>query len=336
MAFKKKTKEEIKEEITQLTTDMHESIQSFSESPDKLKELLDFMSQFHKYSFRNQALIKTQFPGATCVGSFKAFSSLGFRIKKMDKSIGEKGIRIFKPREMLYYQKDKRWQLVSKATKEDAQAIKNGQLQTKKVVDFVMTTVFDISMTNASPEDVPELLPNKHENFANEGYLSEIYEALTSVGTKRDITIKLGAEFGLNIGLAKGMFINDKAGNKYIAMNPKNTESENVAVLIHELAHAELHGNDSSSGKFTSVDKEEYQAEMAAYVVSKHFGINTEESSMRYIASWTENGNTLEDTTELLTEVSNFSKKIIDETTQELENIMMYTNDKTLGVEKSM
>ncbi|MBC1385605.1 ArdC-like ssDNA-binding domain-containing protein [Listeria innocua] len=336
MAFKKKTKEEIKEEITQLTTDMHESIQSFSESPEKLKELLDFMSQFHKYSFRNQALIKTQFPGATCVGSFKAFSSLGFRIKKMDKSIGEKGIRIFKPREMLYYQKDNRWHLVSKATKEDAQAIKAGHLQTKKIVDFVMTTVFDISMTNASPEDVPELLPNKHENFANEGYLSEIYEALAAVGKKRNVSIKNATDFGINIGLAKGMFIKDVAGEKYIAMNPTNTESENVAVLIHELAHAELHGNNVITEQAMDVDKEEYQAEMAAYVVAKHFGIDTEASSMRYIASWTKNGHSVEDSTELLTGVSKFSKKLIEETAQILENTLEYANEQALDVEKSM
>ncbi|EHK4067245.1 hypothetical protein JMY23_002367 [Listeria monocytogenes] len=306
MAFKKKTKEEIQAEIVQLTNNMNESIQTYSESPEKLKEFLDFMSQFHKYSFRNQALIKSQFPGATCVGSFKAFSSLGFRIKKMDKSIGEKGIRIFKPREIIYYQKDNRGHLVSKATKEDAQAIKAGHLQTQKIVDFTMTTVFDISMTNASPEDVPELLPNKHENFANEGYLSEIYEALAYVGEERGISINNAADFGIKIGLAKGMFIKDVAGEKYIAMNPTNTESENVAVLIHELAHAELHGNNVIA---MDVDKEEYQAEMAVYVVAKHFGIDTEASSMRYIASWTKNGHSVEDSMELLTGVSKFSKK---------------------------
>ncbi|MBC2237873.1 ArdC-like ssDNA-binding domain-containing protein [Listeria innocua] len=333
MAFKKKTKEEIQAEIVQLTNNMNESIQTYSESPEKLKELLDFMSQFHKYSFRNQALIKSQFPGATCVGSFKAFSSLGFRIKKMDKSIGEKGIRIFKPREIIYYQKDNRWHLVSKATKEDAQAIKAGHLQTKKIVDFTMTTVFDISMTNASPEDVPELLPNKHENFANEGYLSEIYEALAYVGEERGISIDNAADFGIKIGLAKGMFIKDVAGEKYIAMNPTNTESENVAVLIHELAHAELHGNNVIA---MDVDKEEYQAEMAAYVVAKHFGIDTEASSMRYIASWTKNGHSVEDSMELLTGVSKFSKKMIEKTSQILENTLEYANEQALDVEKSM
>ncbi|MBC1339601.1 ArdC-like ssDNA-binding domain-containing protein [Listeria innocua] len=333
MAFKKKTKEEIQAEIVQLTNNMNESIQTYSESPEKLKELLDFMSQFHKYSFRNQALIKSQFPGATCVGSFKAFSSLGFRIKKMDKSIGEKGIRIFKPREIIYYQKDNRWHLVSKATKEDAQAIKAGHLQTKKIVDFTMTTVFDISMTNASPEDVPELLPNKHENFANEGYLSEIYEALAYVGEERGISIDNAADFGIKIGLAKGMFIKDVAGEKYIAMNPTNTESENVAVLIHELAHAELHGNNVIA---MDVDKEEYQAEMAAYVVAKHFGIDTEASSMRYIASWTKNGHSVEDSMELLTGVSKFSKKMIEKTSQILENTLEYANEQALDIEKSM
>ncbi len=209
-------------------------------------------------------------------------------------------------------------------------------LQTKKIVDFTMTTVFDISMTNASPEDVPELLPNKHENFANEGYLSEIYEALAAVGKKRNVSIKNATEFGINIGLAKGMFIKDVAGEKYIAMNPTNTESENVAVLIHELAHAELHGNNVITEQAMDVEKEEYQAEMAAYVVAKHFGIDTEASSMRYIASWTKNGHSLEDSTELLTGVSKFSKKLIEETSQILENTLEYANEQALDVEKSM
>ncbi|WP_228467730.1 ArdC-like ssDNA-binding domain-containing protein [Listeria seeligeri] len=335
MAFKRKSKEEIKEEITNLTSDMHASIQSYTESPEKLKELLDFMSQFHRYSFKNQAMIKSQYPGATCVGSFKAFSSLGFRINKMDKSKGEKGIRIFKPKETFIFEKDGKWKEVSKASEEELQKIKMGQLKTKKTVEFVMSTVFDISMTNAKPEDVPELLPNKHEHFANGGYLDEIYEALVVVGEKRGVSIDNENDAGINIGLAKGMYIESIAGDKLIVLNEGNTESENVAVLIHELAHASLHNSKSVSKKMSEKTME-YQAEMAAYVVSKHFGIDTEESSMRYIASWTKNGNSIEDSMKLLTEVRDFSKILIDDTSEALENVMLYANDKEHSEGRSM
>ncbi|HGW2857285.1 TPA: hypothetical protein ACNKKJ_002652 [Enterococcus faecalis] len=76
--------------------------------------------------------------------------------------------------------------------------------------------------------------------------------------------------------------------------------SEEVATLIHELAHAQL--NDKTrvqeSGSYWStkdvnelqVSIKEFQAEMVSYVVSSHYGIDTKEHAIPYISAWTNNG----------------------------------------------
>ncbi|HCU83172.1 MAG TPA: hypothetical protein DGQ36_11595, partial [Enterococcus sp.] len=63
-----------------------------------------------------------------------------------------------------------------------------------------------------------------------------------------------------------------------------------LATSIHELAHARMH-------KFSELDTatKELQAEMTSYIVCKHFGMDTSEKAIPYIATWTKNGQTLDD-----------------------------------------
>ncbi|MUP21340.1 MULTISPECIES: hypothetical protein [Enterococcus] len=59
---------------------------------------------------------------------------------------------------------------------------------------------------------------------------------------------------------------------------------------VDELAHARMH-------KFSELDTatKELQAEMTSYIVCKHFGMDTSEKAIPYIAAWTKNGQTLDD-----------------------------------------
>lgn len=92
--------------------------------------------------------------------------------------------------------------------------------------------------------------------------------------------------FGIReLGVAKGLFAIGKDSHKEIVLNPRNTPSEEVATLIHELAHAQLHDKTrvQESGSYWStkdvnelqVSIKEFQAEMVSYVVSSHYGIDT-------------------------------------------------------------
>ena len=108
------------------------------------------------------------------------------------------------------------------------------------------------------------------------------------------------------LGNAKGMYVpkQDK-----IYLNPKNTPTENVSVLIHELGHSILHGKKTpqkeqyaKENKIENAFKNDYstpikelQAELTSYTVSKQFGIDKQDSAARYIAGWTNKGQKLHD-----------------------------------------
>ena len=67
-------------------------------------------------------------------------------------------------------------------------------------------------------------------------------------------------------------------------------EKEQTKVLLHELAHAEMHNSKIMKDKapeLKAVNVLEYQAEMTAYIVSSKFELDTEDYSTRYLNNWT-------------------------------------------------
>src|SRR5579864_1190346 len=61
---------------------------------EHLTSYLAFSSRFHRYSRRNQELIFSQCPQATRVASWKKWHDEGYTVAHMDKTKGERGIRI--------------------------------------------------------------------------------------------------------------------------------------------------------------------------------------------------------------------------------------------------
>ncbi|WP_286170765.1 hypothetical protein [Bacillus sp. NTK071] len=78
-AYQKKSPEQVKEEIEKLTAGMEERISNHFHSPVQLKEYLDFMGKFYRYSPRNTALIESQFQGAEAVGSYTFWKEKAFQ-----------------------------------------------------------------------------------------------------------------------------------------------------------------------------------------------------------------------------------------------------------------
>ncbi|MBC1333440.1 hypothetical protein [Listeria booriae] len=77
----------------------------------------------------------------------------------------------------------------------------------------------------------------------------------------------------------------------------------------------------------------ECQAEMTAYVVGKHFGLDTEEASLDYIADWTNNGAEIEDKFDMLREVRDVSKSMIEEMSDYIERQQTNVLDKVQDIE---
>src|SRR5690606_23978144 len=103
-----------------------------------------------------------------------------------------------------------------------------------------------------------------------------------------------------------------------IALNPRNTDYENVTTLIHELAHAKLHSPERSR-ELSTVEKE-FQAEMVSYVVANHYGIDTADFTLSYLGSWTQ-GAGLKDKERLLNEVRSTASEFIGEIDAHFEQV---------------
>lgn len=307
--YTRKTPEEKQREIKELTSQMTEKIESYFVSEEKILEHLRFMSNFYNYSARNMALIDKQFPGARAVGSFNFWKSKGVSVKK-----GEKGIKILVPVEVEYFnagneKRDPVWKQVKYATKEEKEKLRKGEYQTKTVLFFKVGYVFEYTQTNAREKglEVSEIFGRFHRTDTIEND-TEFMEAFKKVA--ENIGVKIVDEPPIELGTAKGAFFPDL---NIIALNPRNTMADNVATLIHELAHAELHNRerDKKREHKLTVNEKEFQAEMTAYVVATHYGIEMEDFSLPYLADWTK-GATIEDKEQLLNEVRETASKFID------------------------
>ena len=310
--MKRKTIEQKQEEVKQLTETMNQSIESYFETPEQMAEHLAFMMQFYQYSLRNTALIQGQFKGAQAVGSYKFWQEKGFQVQK-----GEKAIQILVPNKTQPKFKDKngKWKSIKKATEQEKELLNKGELEKKASgLYFGKGSVFDVSQTNAKASDLPDIFPNRWLEGSVANY-QDMLDALQKVGDKLGVTIGEPLE---ELGAAKGAFYQGIDGRKnHTGLNPRNGELQNVKTLIHELAHAKLHGTPDKHFKLSSEEKE-FQAEMTAHAVASYFDIDTSDYSLGYLANWTQ-GKELKDKAKLLEEVRGTSVEFIEIVEPELK-----------------
>lgn len=298
--FKPKSFEEKQKEIKDLTNSLHDRVNSYFQTPEQMKEYLSFNSRFYQYSRRNVALINLQFPGATAVGSFAFWKKSGFSVNK-----GEKGIKILKPTPFEYFKRDDSDLKIpiNKATREEQEMIRNKEIITYKDMFFTVTHVFDVSQTNAKAKDLPDIFPNRWLEGQVEDY-SLVRNALEQVAAANDIKIVEPYE---ELGVAKGVSYTDR---KEVALNPRNSELQNVKTLIHELAHATLHTSETRDNY--TYNEREFQAEMTAFTVCSYLGIDTSEYSLQYIHHYAKDESQFNDKLKLLDEVNKTSCGFIE------------------------
>lgn len=300
MAYVKKTREEKETEVKALIENTEKKINQYFESPENIKEYLSFMSKFYNYSLNNSVLIDNQFSGAIGVGSYAFFKEKSFQVNK-----GEKGIKILVPQIGKDKFKNEKGEIKSldKATKEEKIKIKDKILKVVKgKTYFAQGYVFDVSQTNAKAQDLPNLFPNRWLEGSIKDY-GNLYKGMEKIA--KNIGVKI-VEPKQELGVAKGVSYTNL---KEIALNPRNTELQNVKTLIHELTHAKLHTMEKFD-KYQTHEKE-FQAELTAYTVCSHFGIDTSEYSLKYLHDWIKD-RTLKDKKELLKEVRETSIECIE------------------------
>lgn len=195
-----------------------------------------------------------------------------------------------------------KYKRLSEATPEEKALKKEGKLKSRffqerdsntGLAKFATYKVFELSQTTLKPEFYPKAMPNRHYDFNMDHIRTkEVLEGLSDYA--KGIGVTIYQDDAKELRSSKGAFYPDE---QKILLNPDNTPGEVVATTIHELAHASLHNPKfaNSYKEDVSKDRRELEAEMTSYLVSKHFGLDTSEKAIRYMAIWTDNLTSLDD-----------------------------------------
>ena len=195
-----------------------------------------------------------------------------------------------------------KYKRLSEATPEEKALKKEGKLKSRffqerdsntGLAKFATYKVFELSQTTLKPEFYPKAMPNRHYDFNMDHIRTkEVLEGLSDYA--KNIGVTIYQDDAKELRSAKGSFYPDE---QKILLNPDNTPGEVIATTIHELAHATLHNPKfaNSYKEDVSKDRRELEAEMTSYLVSKHFGLDTSEKAIRYMAIWTDNLTSLDD-----------------------------------------
>ena len=222
----KKTKEERKKEVDEFGKMLEAGIKEYIES-DRYKELLDNMVNFHDYSVNNSIGIMLQKPDATLVAPYTKWQKLNRQVKK-----GEKGIVILCP--VKYKRMTEETKLDEKGNPvldKDGYEIKEKIYQ--NLVTFKIGFVFDKSQTvqlegkkEFTLEPVSELKETVGKSY---GELMYAIQEISPVPVSFE-KIQSGA---------KGYY-DDK--HIKIVVNQGMSELQTLKTMIHEEAHARIHG----------------------------------------------------------------------------------------------
>lgn len=271
----KQAEENRKKEMDEIMGKLESGVASVTNS-EEYRKLMDTIAKFPRYSINNNILIMLQRPDATLGQSFTGWKEMNRFVKK-----GEKGIRILAPAPYkIEKEQDKIGQDGKPVLDQDGEPVK--ETVQINVNAFKPVSTFDISQTEGEP--LPQIGVTELDGNV-EGY-SVMLDAIKLVSP-------VPIEFENIESGAKGYF--HLAENR-IAIQEGMSEVQTVKTAIHEMAHQKLHSVEAQQlkeGKQSRASKE-VEAESVAYVVCKHFGIDTSDYSFSYVAGWSEGKKTPE------------------------------------------
>lgn len=204
---------------------------------------------------------------------------------------------------------------LSQATSDEKALVKAQKLKISHFQDvdakgnrkFMTYKVFELSQTTLKPESYPKAMPNRHYDFnLDQVKTKEVLQGLQDYANYIKVSIATDGQNGQakQLGNAKGAFY---PLEQKIVLNPNNNQGETISTTIHELAHATLHNRQLTQKKQNDLTRpqEELEAEMTSYLVAKHFGLDTAEKAIPYMAKWTKQlkGLTDEDLSKSMTRV---------------------------------
>jgi len=230
-----------------------------------IRNFLDFSSKFYNYSFHNQFLIWIQSRGRAqhVAGAKKWEQEFGRTVKDW-----KAGISILAP---------------AKSKREFEDPI-TGEKEMRERVYFTSVTVYDVSATEQIPGHPKSFEPISRKDWSKDSN-EEVEEIKQLVSALEDWAKEQGIKAEIeDMDSEKGGY---SAGGK-IAINSTFKGINMFSTYVHEVAHEILHWKDKEGKKSSSRDKE-IDAEATAYIVLKHFGLETKDTS-NYLALWRAKG----------------------------------------------
>ena len=288
MAHKKKSAETIRNEVNEAYAELENGLQELMTS-EKYLDFLNTMAERPRYSFNNTVLVYLQKPDATFLAGYGKFrETYGHQ-----EILGEKGIKILAP--IIRKKKNNLIEGEIEKSKDNKE-----EKEEETIVGFRMVKIFDISQTKPimeKTEEGNEIPCKKAQKLIDSlSYLKMVNlwaedeefqeELLAAAKDMIDIPVK-EKELSPDLG---GYFRFQDKDNLHIVLNNKFGITSRFTTLLHEWTHYHLHNpfkkeTEWITEKFKKQDKE-IQAESVAYIVAKHFGIDSSPESFKYVASW--------------------------------------------------
>lgn len=281
------------QDIAGLNRHLKDGIKEYLDS-DKYKDYLTKMSQLNNYSSRNLRLILAQQPTASQVTSFKQWKeTFGRHVKK-----GEKALRIFVP--ITYIKKD-----------ENNQPILDKDGKPEIGTTFrLKAAVFDVSQTDG--KEMPKAVSDVKDQLTDQDY-GNLYRTLMTIAKNNHVSVR----FEELEESRKGYY--DTANHQIVLNKVGMNKSQLIKTFLHETAHSELHHKDHPQKDQLTRSTAELQAESVAYVVASYYGLDTSNYSFGYLASWSQDKDTLRDLEAQLDIVQQEAKSLIERMDKEME-----------------
>lgn len=247
------------ERVTALRGEIDRAMAELS-SPEGWHAFLESRARFHSYSVNNACLIFWQKPDATMVAGFNDWKHKHGRVVRR----GERAI----------------WVLAPITRKVEVENERGEKEASSRVVGFRSVPVFDVSQTDGPPlPERPRIDVGELGDTVPEGMVDELSSFVTSKG----FSISRG-----DTGDAGGW---TDFTNKKVVISDKATDAGAARTLAHEAAHIALDHGSRAFGYHTRPGGErptmEVEAESVAYVLGRHYGMDTiGAKSFEYIDSW--------------------------------------------------
>ncbi len=245
---------------------MQEAVDALLDS-DGWQRWLSVRRHFHTYSLGNQLLIALQNPAATRVTGFKKWLSLGYCVRK-----GEKSIRIWQP-------------LPPSKAKLEAWQRAGSDPAERPRTHFRLAPVFDFAQVDPIP-DFPggALDPTAPIEPLQGDSLAHLFAPLADFGASIGSPVTVRAV----PGGASGYYELDSKRIVVDVLDQTFQPNGQVKTLIHELAHALVRHNHTEEDPELSYAEEEIVAECVAYCACSSAGFDTSTYSTGYLASWSD------------------------------------------------